>query len=158
LRTRFPYADPDHCNEAAETAILATVRGENHYDSMRLKLDVFLRMVATRDLQNLLHREARYKRLLIPLESVAEQPNRRNTTQRGDEPTWEDPRLVAEMVAFDPPEQLAIELMRSGVRDTADFAEPLGLSHLPPLEQAAAVKRLKDRVKKRLSRAVGGDR
>jgi hypothetical protein len=158
LGGRFQYADPDLCYEAAGTAILATVRGESHYDPTQLALDAFLRMAATRDLQNLLEKETRRKRFLIPLESVEEQPDRGNPIQRTDEPTWDDPRLVAELAAFGPPEQLALDLMRGGVRDTADFAGPLGLSHLSEEEQAAEVKRLKDKVKKRLSRAVGGDR
>ena len=72
--------------------------------------------------------------------------------------SWDDPRLVAEMAAFDPAEQLVLEMMRDGVHNTASFAKPLNLSHLPKTEQAAAVKRFKEKLFKRLSRAVGGDR
>ena len=63
---------------------------------------------------------------------------------------------MAEIASFAEEERLALDLMREGARDTATFAVPLGLSHLSPSEQAARVKRVKDRVKKRLTRAVGG--
>jgi DNA-directed RNA polymerase specialized sigma24 family protein len=157
LRRRFRRADPDLCDSAAGDAILSLVSGRSRYDPALLTLRAFLRMAATRDLLNLLAAENR--RRGIPLESVAEPADDGNKVAGdADAPSWGEPRLAAEVAALDPPERLALDLMRGGVRDTAAFAEPLGLSHLPPGEQAAAVKRLKDRVKKRLSRAVGGDR
>ena len=48
-------------------------------------------------------------------------------------------------------------MMRDGVRDTSAFVPVLGLSGIPTGEQAAAVKRYKDRLKKRLERAVRGN-
>jgi hypothetical protein len=154
LRRKFPNADPDLCEEAAGEAIVATVTRRNRFDPARLGLTSFLRMAARRDLQNRLAREARFRG--IPLGSVAEPEQRGNGFAEEDTPGWDDPRLAAEIAAFDPTESLVLDLIRGGARETAEFVPPLGLSHLPPEEQAAAVKRYKDRVKKRLARAVGG--
>jgi hypothetical protein len=44
--------------------------------------------------------------------------------------------------------------MFEGIRETSEFVGRLGLAHLTAGEQVAAVKRIKDRVKKRLARAV----
>jgi hypothetical protein len=100
-------------------------------------------------------KESRHRKH-ISLESVEEPADRGNTRAEDDTPTFDDPRLVAEIASFDDEECRALDLMREGERATTAFAGPLGLSDLPPGEQAARVKRVKDRVKKRLTRAVGG--
>lgn len=68
--------------------------------------------------------------------------------------------LPAEMLAtirehaasFSAEELAVIELMGEGVRETAAYAEVLGISHLPFEDQQAAVKREKDRLSRRLER------
>jgi hypothetical protein len=54
--------------------------------------------------------------------------------------------------AFSPEEIAVIELMGEGVRETAAYAEVLGIAHLPARDQRAAVKREKDRLTRRLER------
>ena len=49
------------------------------------------------------------------------------------------------------------ELMGEGERRTAVFARALGLEDRPPGEQEREVKRVKDRIKKRMQRAGGRD-
>jgi hypothetical protein len=53
---------------------------------------------------------------------------------------------------FSPEDAAMIELMGEGVRETAAYAEVLGITHLPAPEQQAAVKREKDRLTRRLER------
>jgi hypothetical protein len=57
--------------------------------------------------------------------------------------------------AFSPEEAAVIELMGEGVRETASYAEVLGIAHLPAHDQRAAVKREKDRLIRRLERLRG---
>jgi len=54
--------------------------------------------------------------------------------------------------SFSAEELSVIELMGEGVRDTAAYADVLGISHLPLDEQRAAVKREKDRLSRQLER------
>jgi hypothetical protein len=54
--------------------------------------------------------------------------------------------------ALSPEDAAMIELMGEGVRETAAYAEVLGITHLPAQEQQAAVKREKDRLTRQLER------
>ncbi len=148
----MPAHTPDACNTAAEDAVFGFLLHPGAFDAHRAGLGAYLRMAARRDLLNVLAKERRVRRG-IPLDSVAEPADPRNRTPDG-ELTWDDPRLVAERATFDATESAVLELMRNGTRDTATFARPLGVEHLPAKEQAVEVKRVKDRVKKRLARAL----
>jgi hypothetical protein len=52
-------------------------------------------------------------------------------------------------------ERIALEMWLEGERNTAPLAVALGLAHLSPSNQRREVKRFKDRLRKRLERAVG---
>ncbi len=54
-------------------------------------------------------------------------------------------------------ESKALELLLDGERKTAVFAEALGIGHLPTTDQRAEVKRVKDKLKKRIQRETSGD-
>lgn len=156
LARAFRREAPDVREEAAGQAVLDFVCRPQQFDPLRMELGAYLRMAARNDLRNLLARERRARRG-IPLDSVAEPADRRNTT-RDDDLTWDDPRLKAVIAAFDTDERAAFELLLEGTRDTVAFARRLRLDHLPRSEQAEAVKRFKDRVQKRLVRAVEDSR
>ncbi len=151
LAASFPRVDADLRHDAAGQALLDFLRRPDRFDHGRGGLGAFLRLAARGDLLNLLDRERRTRRG-IPLDSVAEPADRRNSIR--DDLAWDNPRLAAAVSALDPAERTALELLRDGVRDTAAFAARLGWVHLSRAEQADAVKRLKDRVKRRLVRAV----
>jgi hypothetical protein len=152
LARMFPHIEPELRDTAAADAVFDFVRRPNCYDVNRGSLGTYLRMAARRDLLNLLEQERRTRRG-ISLGSVEEPPDHRNQT-RDDELTWNHPILVAELAALDADEQVALELMRDGVRKTTVFVNSLGLAHLSRQEQVTAVTRLKDRVKRRLTRAL----
>lgn len=152
LEHAFPRVAAEHRDDAADRALLSFLCSPSRYEPTLGRLGAYLRMAARRDLANLLERERRARRG-IPLDSVAEPADQRNM-KRDEEPTWDDPRLAAERAAFDPDERIAFELMLGGTRDTSAFVNSLGLAHLATDKQVVAVKRVKNRVKKRLARAV----
>lgn len=152
LACAHPRANPELRDDAADRALLAFLGAPHQFDPTRGTLGTYLRMSARRDLLNLLDTERRVQ-CGIALDSVAEPADYRNM-MRDEELTWDDPRLIAELNALDADEQTALDLMRRGIRETAAFVRGLDLGHLPDEEQVAVVKRLKDRVKKRLARAV----
>lgn len=154
LATAFPRAHSDLRDEAADRALIDFLGAPHRFDPARSSLGEYLQMAARGDLLNLLERERRARRG-IPLDSVAEPDDHRNSTSDEDEMlTFDHPQLVAEVAAFDAHERTAFELLREGVRDTRTCAARLNLTHLPDAEQVRAVKRLKDRVLKRLVRSV----
>ncbi len=146
--------EPELRDTAAEDAILAFVQHPDGFDATRARLGAYLRMAARRDLLNALERERRARRG-IPLGSVEEPTDHRNETC-ADEFAWNHPVLAAEVAALNADEKVTLDLMRSGVRRTDTFVARLGLGHLSVQEQVLAIKRLKDRVKRRLTRALGG--
>jgi RNA polymerase sigma factor (sigma-70 family) len=152
LERAFPRAAPEHHHDAAEQALLDFLRSPHRFDPARSGLGSYLRMAARRDLWNLLEAERRARRG-ISLDSVAEPADHRNRV-RDEELTWDDPRLAAARAGFDADERATLELLLRGVRKTSAFVNRLGLTHLTADEQVVAVKRAKDRVKKRLVRAT----
>ena len=154
LARTFSDIESELRDTAAEDAILAFVQRPDGFDAVRSRLGSYLRMAARRDLLNTLERERRARRG-IPLNSVEEPPDHRNETC-DDQFTWNHPALTAEVAAFDTDEKIALDLMRNGVRRTDTFVARLGLGHLSVQEQVLVIKRLKDRVKRRLTRALGG--
>lgn len=152
---RFPHADPHLVTEAAGTAVIALLRRPDAYDPVRSPLPKYLRMIAQRDLVNLLDREGKHRRGRIPWECVELGLPARNEEE---EPLSlaDSPAVQAAVAGLSDADRLVFELMLDGERETAVFAAALGLTHVPPDEQAAAVKRAKDRVKARLRRAAEG--
>jgi hypothetical protein len=63
----------------------------------------------------------------------------------------------AVMLGLTPGEVKALQLMCDGEKKTRAYASALGVSHLPFAEQQQIVKRVKDKLKKRLKRAGGSD-
>ena len=56
-------------------------------------------------------------------------------------------------VSFTSQEAEVLTLMRQGERRTLEFARVLGISELPAEQQRREVKRVKDRIKRRVERA-----
>ncbi|MCE9565537.1 MAG: hypothetical protein K8U57_26240 [Planctomycetes bacterium] len=154
LDRRFRYADRQMCEVAVNDALFAVFKSPSRYDPARLEFGAFLRLVAKRKMLNLVAKHLRRPKILS-LEFV-EEPVAHGNSSLDDSLSWDDPRLTAEESALDPTEAAVLELMRRGVREKAAFAKIPGFAPVPPNELAAEVKRCKDRIKKRLSRAVGG--
>ncbi len=169
LRRRNPRIHPDDCDSAADDAIVALVKNPRSYKPERQTLEVYLRMSAQADLKNLLAKEAKHRQGRTDLESVEKCKDA--WKYLGD--SEDDPIHVAERReagamrakvvkalvkagSKDKADARVLELMHKGERETAAYAEVLGITHLDKKEQAREVKRAKDRLTKRMQRA-GGD-
>lgn len=156
--------DADWCTEAAEEAMLALLRKPASYCPERQTLFAYLHMAAQRDLQNILRREQKHYQQRVPWTCVELPSQTGNYLGREDDPslplqvheeqtTMLDQIPAAVRDCLNETEARVLELLLAGERKTAVFAAACGLAHLSTAQQEIAVKRLKDRVKKRLERA-----
>ena len=155
LGRQFRHAHPDDVTAAADTAVLAIVRRPEAYDPGRSRLPAFLRLIARRDLANLLAAERRHARGRIPWESVELTHPGRNEPEEAPS-LGDSPEVQAVIDGLSAVDRQVLDLIRDGERDTAVFAAVLGIADRPAGEQAAEVKRVKDRIMARLRRAGGG--
>jgi plasmid stabilization system protein ParE len=157
--------DPHLCTVAAGEAIIALIKAPRSYDPARRSLEGYLRMSAQGDLRNLLRTERRHSLRRASLDAVELSPV-------AGKDLWDvegDPaRIVdqeAELTAIPPPklpgltpqEERVLALLRQGERRTIAYARVLDIEYLPVPEQRQEVKRVKDRLQKRLTRAGGRD-
>jgi DNA-directed RNA polymerase specialized sigma24 family protein len=165
-------AEPHQCDTAAGDAILDLIKRPEAYDPARLGLEAYLRMAAKRDLQNLWSRERRHRQRRVDLAAVEVSPDAgKYLADEDDNPARiaerreEDmanasrlaPRLASAADGLTAGEARALELLRQGERKTGPYAVALGIGHLPVAAQRQQVKRVKDKLKKRLERAGGPD-
>jgi hypothetical protein len=162
LAVRFPWVDPHLCEEAAGTTLIDYVKAPERFDPSRGGLGRYLEMSAWRDLCNLLEREKRQRPRHVLRFSVEIALEDGNLFRKGEGPL---DRLVHEEESAqreellrsieaecDEVERRVLRLMLAGETETAVFAEALGVDDRPAEEQARAVKRVKDRIKKRIER------
>jgi DNA-directed RNA polymerase specialized sigma24 family protein len=145
--------------EAAESALIDLIREPSKYDPARGELPAFLRLIARRDLLNLLARERKHHDRRERSDSVELAPDGRNNSTRGedsDRPSLDGPELAAAIAGFTDVERRVFELMRAGERRTEVFAAALGIADRPAGEQRSEVYRTKDRIMTRLKRAGRG--
>jgi hypothetical protein len=166
LVTTHPRVDPHLCGQAAEDAILALIKNPHSFKSDKSPLDAYLRMSARADLRNALGRERRHSDRREQLEVVElfglggnpgqEDDPARIVEREVDDLDARGRAILPEIIqAFSGEEQRVFELMLAGERRTSAYARMLGLADLPELDQRIAVKRVKDRIKRRLQRARG---
>jgi len=160
--------DPHTCATAAADAIITLIKNPHTYHPARAGLEAYLRMSAQRRLQNLLRSERRHSSRKATWDAVEVSPEMGKYLR--DEES--DPALIVlrhdaeQEVArqlsavpasvrarLTPQEEMVCELMREKERKTAVYAAVLGLTNLPPAQQRRDVKRVKDRLAKRLGRA-----
>lgn len=154
----------DICETAAEDAILALVKNPGTYNPSKQSLEVYLRMSAQGDLKNLLRAERRHsdrradwdavEHSLVVGKYIQDRENdpallfeRESELREGHEL----PEAVTEGLTA--AEVNVLELMRQAERKTAAYAVALGIQDRPLDEQRRDVKRVKDKLKKRLERA-----
>jgi RNA polymerase sigma-70 factor (ECF subfamily) len=159
---KYPSVDPHLRQSAAHDALLGYFLRPQSYDPHRGDLGTYLRVTARSDLWNLFRSEGRHYRRRVAwpvvelgqesgyLSGGADDPAAQAERQEEAEQWtafWRDlqGRLSGE-------ERRVLDLMLAGERRATAFAEAAGLSHLPPEEQRREVKRVKDRIKKRLER------
>jgi len=156
------------CVEAAEDALIALMKSPASFDPTRGKrLAAYLRMSAQGDLRNILRREGRHGNH-VRLEDVELSPEAGKYLAVHDDPLRslerqeESAKATRTVVApvregLSDAESRALDLMLQGERKTALYAGALGIGHLPTRDQRAEVKRVKDKLKKRIKRETSGD-
>src|SRR5277367_6301392 len=108
-------------------------------------------MAAYGDIQNEYQKLSRYGKKInedVELEGVRAEEKVTRTQIR---------TKVMEILS-DPTDLEVFERMADGKRDTEDFASLLSLNHLPPMDQRREVKKVKDRILKKLKRSLAGFR
>ena len=161
----------DFIEEAVHLAIVSLCKNPASFDPARSKADcplfAFLHMAAQRDLQNLLKKEERHWRARVALESVEQSPDGGKYLGRENDPSVrlvlreeaeqaDQQILGAVRTGLSDGEQRCLVLLIDGERKTLAFAQALGIEHLPNEDQKTAVKKVKDKLKKRLKRRDHG--
>ena len=157
LQLRFPSlaagVDPDVRTLAVYEALTDYFKNPSKYKPDKRGLMGYLRMAAGRDMQNLLRRESRHVTGRVSLADVEfRQPDGNDVSERVAE-SLDGQRLIEDLKrGMTSEERSVFALMLEGERSTAIAAESMGIGHLPPGEQTREVKRVKDRIKKRIQR------
>ncbi len=148
-----PGVDPDIYTLATYDALTDYFKNPRKYDSSLSGLMTYLRLAAKRDLQNLLRKESRHARGRISLDSVEFNRSDGNDLSQTIADDIDAERLSEELTKnMTPAERDVFFLMVEGERSTEAAAVALGIEHLPDRDQAREVKKVKDRIKKRIQR------
>ena len=157
LRLRFPSLavgiDPDIYVSAVYETLTDYFKSPGKYDPAKSGLMTYLRLAWRRDMQNLLAKESRHASGRISLESVEFSLSDGNDFSDTVADSLDSKRLVADLTRGMTSEERAVfSLMTEGERSTRAAAEAMNIGHLALEEQAKRVKRVKDRIKKRMRR------
>lgn len=147
--------------EAATDALMDYLDNPERFDPDRAKLGTYLRFNAARDMENIRAKTAR--RLgRIEIVDPVELPESGGNNEE-DDPVLQELMNSADQDELNHLLQRTFErevdrgiagLILDGVRETAEYSEVIGISHLSVDEQRCQVKKHKDRVKARLKRAA----
>ncbi|MBN1121839.1 MAG: sigma-70 family RNA polymerase sigma factor [Anaerolineae bacterium] len=163
LEQAFPGQDAHQRETIAIDILLDYRRRTDQFDPKRLSLFAYLRMAAKYDMLNLIRKNQRRERHLEPIdgefvelsESDGNQYRREETLQEWVE-QYTDLSLreifVEVETQLEDPEAQVLVMMLERVRSTAEYAEVLGITQLDETSQRREVKRVKDRIMKRLER------
>ncbi len=161
LSTSDKEAHEDFCNHAAGDAILTLAKNPCSYDPNRgMTLFGFLKMSAQKDLQNLFRAENRHQknRKLVELSSLDGK-----YSKEGDPfvslPIREEADIARAKIlpvvqnGLSEAELRVLDLMLAEEKKTAALAQAYGIGDLPKNEQKRQIKRVTDKLKKRIERA-----
>jgi RNA polymerase sigma-70 factor, ECF subfamily len=159
LHRSYPREDEALLETVAIDLILKVGQEPKQYDPDRGTLSAYLRMAARRDVKNALKSERRRAARQIPLEDVElRSPARNRAWASTSDPAdavigaLDRERLLALREQFGAQDWEVVLLRIEGERRTERYAAVLGLQDRPRIEQEREVKRVKDRVMKRLRR------
>lgn len=152
IARRFRGVDEQVVSDGVIDAVLDYCSRPAQFDVAReIPLDRFLATAAWRNVGNMLKGERRLKLRERTVGSkkreadVALDPVARNIQQ--EELQQLDKKQAALFAALeDPKDKEILRLKLDGVRDTADYARVLNITHLPAAKQREEVKRQKDRI------------
>ena len=154
--------DESMAEEAAIDAILDFVKSPQTYVSDRSSIWSFLEMAARRNLANLLVKEQRQRGRISRFKDIALHDPARKKDQESPLAFLAELEITAtcrervntEIASLSPMEAKVFRLMSDGVRQTDKYVRVLGIADKPMKEQRQKVKQVKDRLMKRLKRAL----
>lgn len=163
LETRFVQVEAHLHQSVATDCLLSYHVKPTQYNPDKLSLFAFLRMAAKNDMLNALDKEGRVEQRLLdiddhgiqnqlaPEDTPSKELAQKNWLQQYTDQTPSEvlQALAAELSASD---QQVLLLMYEGIRPTARYAEVLGITRLTEGEQRQEVKRVKDRLNKKIQR------
>ena len=148
-----PGVDPDIYILATHDTLTDYFKNPRQYDPARSGLMTYLRLAAKRDLQNLLRKESRHATGRTSLDSVEFDTSDGNDVAETVADSLDALRLYDEMTqGMTTAERDVFFLMVEGERSTEAAAAALNIEHLAVMDQVREVKRVKDRIKKRIQR------
>jgi DNA-directed RNA polymerase specialized sigma24 family protein len=152
LGRKFPRTDPHLVEQAAAEALLGVIKRPGCYAPGGRQLRGYLLMAARADLLNLLRAEQRHQTGRTPLDRVELPAAGGNQSTVGDGPARlsDYPVLAAVRAALPEPDRRVLDLMCQGERRWEAFAAVLGVGDRPRAEWRPAVKRVTDRITRRL--------
>jgi hypothetical protein len=161
LRWKWPHADLRDLEQQAADSLLHYLEAPWRYDRKRASLLHYLVLDAHGDLVNAYNAPGRLEE--IPQKDVAVTADKRNYDSdefSAAQATQEDAEfeLLLDGAFPETADRVVVDLLRDGVRANAPYAAALGISDLPIDQRNQEVKRVKDRIKKKLCRLVGGTR
>ena len=157
LRYRFPDlapgADPHIYVSAVYDTLTDYFKNPSKFDPDKRGLMGYLRMAAYRDMQNLFVKESRHAKGRTSLDDVEFSVSGGNDISDAVIDRIEAQRIRDEL-ARDMTEQemIVFVLMVEGERSFEVAADALGIAHLPPPQRRMEVKRIKDRITRRIRR------
>ncbi len=160
LQKLFPNSHPHQCETVAIDCLLNYQRKPKQYNPEKLSLFAFFRMATRRDMLNVLDKEQRVANRLTRLEDVTLHSE---SSLLSDETILEEwlkqhtnlshEEILTELdKTFSQQEMDILLLMLEGERSTAVFADIMDIADLDTAVQRCEVKKMKDRITKRLQR------
>ena len=167
VETNSEQIPRDYCVEAAEDALVSLVKSPRSFNPLKKRLLAYLRMSAQGDLRNILARESTH-RCRKSLEAVELSPKGGKYLEVDDDPSLAveikeafekvlDGTSLPVLDGLTDSECRVLDMMNQGERKTEAFAAVLCIGHLSIDKQREEVKRVKDKLKKRLQRAKNGN-
>jgi len=151
--------------DAVVDAVMDFVKAPERFDPSQMGILSFLEMAARRNLSNALVSLRRQNMRILQAGAVALEESARNEKERRPLDALSRRERTRRMLdaidaeqskSFSPEEVAVLRLIADGERATDRYAEVLGLSDKPVVEQRRIVKQVKDRLMKRLKRSIAG--
>jgi len=166
LHRVFPQQRTEDCEDIVAEMLTNYFNNPAQFDPAKSRLDAYLRMAVSGDMKNLLEKEKRIKEKVpfnldqLEENGVADQALTRNNDQdrfvedQALANALTQPRFEALLDKLNASDQAVVQLMIESERQTARYAEVLGIAQQPIEEQRQIVKRAKDRLTKWLKRQL----
>ncbi len=163
LRKHLPFVPNESVDDAAYDALLALIQSPQNFDPKQSSLLTYLYRIAKNKVIDLFQLHQRRKLEIFVGGSVALAQAEENNYRAGqisermpihdkNETLPPDIMQLLEKILPDSRDRRIWDMICDGRQDTADYAQLLGITHLPLNEQKAEVKRHRERVSKRVRR------